>query len=146
MVGFILLIIGVVIAGIPLGIVSIVHSSKVQGGAKAVLLPLSIIGLILTLVCFFGSVSTENPNAFAFLYFGGLVLSIVTLSVAVHYQRKANNKVFDDKRKEHIQSVKQANNKIEYIDEIKELKDLLDSGAITQEEYDSKKSEILNRK
>lgn len=33
----------------------------------------------------------------------------------------------------------------DYIDEIKALKELLDCGAITQEEYDAKKKEILSR-
>lgn len=143
---FILLLVGIIIAGIPLGIVAIVHSARSKGSLKAVLLPLSIIGLILTLVCLFGSISAEMINLFALLWFGGLALSIITLSVAVHYRRKENNKIFDDKKKEHEESVKKTNNYIEYYDEIKKLKELLDSGAITQEEYDIKKSEILNRK
>ena len=31
----------------------------------------------------------------------------------------------------------------DYIEEIKRLKDLLDCGAITQEEYDTKKAKLL---
>lgn len=146
MITFILLLIGIAIAGIPIGIASIVHCARNKGKIKAVLLPLSIIGLVLTLVSLVGSISSEDITVFAFLYFDGLVLSIVTLSVAVHYRRKANNKIFDDKKKEHEESVLRTNNQIEYYDEIKKLKELLDSGAITQEEYDLKKSEILNRK
>lgn len=34
---------------------------------------------------------------------------------------------------------------INNLDEIKKLKDLLDSGAISQEEYDNKKQELLNK-
>ena len=150
MLTFILLLIGIIIAGIPVGIAAIVHSARAKGKLKAILLPLSIIGLLLTLVCFFGSVTPDDVRVYVFLYFGGLTLSIVTLSVAVHYRRKANNKIFDDKKKEHEESVRQALKKeeveIDYIIEIQKLKELLDSGAITQEEYDAKKSEILNRK
>ena len=42
------------------------------------------------------------------------------------------------------ESVKQTHN-TDYIDEIKRLKELLDCDAITQEEYDAKKKEILSR-
>ena len=143
---FISLIVGIVIAGIPVGIASIVHCARAKGKLKAILLPLSVIALILTLVCFFGSLTPDDVRVYVFLYFGGLVLSIVTLSVAVHYRRKANNKIFDDKKKEHEESVLRTNNQITYYEEIKALKDLLDNGAITQEEYDAKKTEILNRK
>lgn len=146
MLTFILLLIGIIIAGIPVGIAAIVHSARAKGKLKAILLPLSIIGLLLTLVCLFGSVTPDDVRVYVFLYFGGLTLSIVTLSVAVHYRRKANNKIFDDKKKEHEESVLRTNNQITYYEEIKALKELLDNGAITQEEYDTKKNEILNRK
>ena len=146
MLTFILLLIGIIIAGIPVGIAAIVHSARAKGKLKAILLPLSIIGLLLTLVCLFGSVTPNDVRVYVFLYFGGLTLSIVTLSVAVHYRRKANNKIFDDKKKEHEESVLRTNNQITYYEEIKALKELLDNGAITQEEYDTKKNEILNRK
>jgi len=140
------LIFGIIIAGIPLGIVSIVHSGRSKGLLKAILLPLSIIGLVLTFVCLFGSVSNENIDVFTYLWLGGLAISIVTLSVAVHYRRKENNKIFDDKRKEHEESVRRANNQLSYYDELKNLKELLDSGIITQDEYNRKKTEILERK
>lgn len=143
---FIFLIIGALIAGIPLGIVAIVHSGRSKGTVKGFLLPLSIIALLASLFAFVRLVSIGNDNIFFATYFGGLALSIVTLSIAVHYRRKANNKIFDDKAKEHHESVVHTNNQIKYFKEIKELKKLLDDGAITQEEYDKKKTEILNRK
>lgn len=146
MITFILLLIGIVIAGIPIGIAAIVNSAKVKGKVMLVTLPLSIVALLLTLICLFGSISNENIIVFTSLYLGGLVISIVTLSISVHYRRKANNKIFDDKKKEHEESVLRTNNQITYYEEIKQLKELLDSGAITQEEYDTKKNEILNRK
>ena len=146
MITAILLIIGAIIAGIPVGIAAIVNSAKVKGKVMAITLPLSIVALLLTLICLFGSISNENIIVFASLYLGGLTISIVTLSVSVHYRRKANNKIFDDKKKEHDESVLRTNNQITYYEEIKSLKELLDSGAITQEEYDNKKNEILNRK
>lgn len=146
MITFILLLIGIAIAGIPVGIASIVHCARAKGKLKAILLPLSIAGLVMTLITFGGSFSYGDITVFVALYFIGLILSIVTLSVAVHYRRKVNNKIFDDKKKEHEESVLRTNNQIAYYEEIKALKELLDNGAITQEEYDTKKNEILNRK
>ena len=145
MVGFILLLIGIFIAGIPVGIVAIVHSGRAKGKLKAILLPLSILGLLVTLAALIGNLSSDKTALFVYFYLAGMALSITTLSVAVHYRRKANNKVFDDKKKEHEESVLRTNNQIEYYDEIKKLKELFDSGAITEEEYKEKKSEILNR-
>ena len=147
MIGFILLLIGIFIAGIPVGITAIVHSSRVKGKPKAFLLPLSIIALVITIFTFgYAFVPDSSTTAKTVLYLSALAVSITTLSVAVHYKRKENNKVFDDKKREHEESVMRTNNRIEYYEEIKELKELLDKGAITQEEYDAKKTEILNRK
>lgn len=42
-----------------------------------------------------------------------------------------------------IENKKLSNNPIESLDELKKYKELLDMGAITQEEYDTKKKEIL---
>ena len=146
MLTFILLLIGVAIAGIPIGITAIVNSCRVKGKTRAILLALAIIGLLMTIVCFVGGILEDQHIIFIIFYFGGIALSIVTLSIAVHIRRKANNKIFDDKKKEHEESVLRTNNQIKYCEEIQELKTLLDDGAITQEEYDTKKTEILNRK
>ncbi|MBO5529068.1 MAG: SHOCT domain-containing protein [Bacilli bacterium] len=35
---------------------------------------------------------------------------------------------------------------LDYIDELKTLKKLLDSGALTQEEFDNQKAKVLNNK
>lgn len=50
-------------------------------------------------------------------------------------KRQHNNKASNDKG---------TNSNISSADELKKFKDLLDSGAITQEEYDKKKNELLN--
>ena len=143
---FVLLLVGIALVGMPVGIASIVHSARIKGKLKFALLPFGIAGLILTLVSLFGSISSEDIIVFGYLFLGALVLSITTCLIAVYYRRKANNKIFDDKKKEHEESVLRSTNQATYSDEIKQLKDLLDSGAITQEEYDTKKTEILNRK
>ncbi len=60
-------------------------------------------------------------------------------------------KLFNLKSYEHYQermlknSAKESNTNSS-LDEIKKLKELLDCGAITQEEFDSKKKELLNLK
>ena len=146
-----LLFLGLAFVGIPLGIVAIVNSAKTKGVALAILLPLSIIALFVNIVGIFGGLGGNiSSGTCSILFVSGLVVSIVTLSVAVHYRRKLNNKIFDDKKKEHEESVAQIlakeKSQSDYITEIKRLKELLDTGAITQEEYDLKKSEILNKK
>jgi len=62
-------------------------------------------------------------------------------------------KLFEQKSYEHYQekltknnTVTSNTNTITSLDEIKKLKELLDCGAITQEEFDAKKKELLNLK
>lgn len=139
----ILLVLGFFIAGIPLGIISIVKSSKVKGWRKAVLLPLGIISLIMYFVSF---VWMHETIVYLIITAVDLALSITVLAVSAHLVSKSTNQVYTDKTIEHQESVAQTIEKEQsYIDEIKELKSLLDSGAITQEEYDKKKNEILNK-
>ena len=147
----ILLCLGIVLASVPVGIVSIVNCSRVKGKVKAITLPISIVAFLINLYAFVAYLTYSiSGTTTAILYFLTLGAMIAALSVSVHYRRKANNKIFDDKKKEHEESVRQALKKeeveIDYIIEIQKLKELLDSGAITQEEYDAKKNKILNRK
>lgn len=141
------LIIGFFFATIPIGICAIVKSAKVKDWPKAVLLPLSILSLVL----YFVAIPFMHQTAVsALLILSSLALAISILSVSSHIYSKQTNKIYTDKTKEHQESVAKSEKKMEqeqsYIDEIKQLKQLLDSSAITQEDYDKKKSEILNRK
>lgn len=68
-------------------------------------------------------------GSFAFL------LSIVCLCVVIFTAKKQQEDLPTLKRHSHPN----------YIEEIKQLKGLLDMGAITQEEYDLKKNEILGK-
>ena len=139
----VLMIIGLFVAGIPIGIIAIVKSSKVGGWRKAVLLPLSILSLLLYFVAL---IFMHNNYVYLIISLTGLVMGIVTLSISCHFVSKQTNQIYTDKTIEHQESVAQAIEKERnYIDELKELKSLLDNGAITQEDYDKKKSEILNR-
>jgi len=140
----IFLIIGLFVAGIPIGICAIVKSSKVGGWRKGVLLPLSILSLVL----YFVALGFLDSNVtYLVITLTGLAMGISTLSVSAHFVSKQTNKIYTDKTIEHQESVAEAIKKEQsYIDELKELKGLLDSGAITQQDYDKKKDEILNRK
>ena len=85
MIGFILLLIGIFIAGIPVGITAIVHSARVKGKPKAFLLPLSIVALVVTIFTFgYAFVPDSSTTAKTVLYLSALAVSITTLSVAVH--------------------------------------------------------------
>ena len=139
----VLMIIGLFVAGIPIGIIAIVKSSKVCGWRKGVLLPLSILSLILYFVAL---IFMHQNYVYLAISLTGLAMGIVTLSISSHFVSKQTNQIYTDKTIEHQESVAQAIEKEQnYIDELKELKGLLDSGAITQEDYDKKKDEILNR-
>jgi len=141
------IILGIFVANIPVGICAIVKSAKVQGWRKSVLLPLSIFALVMYFVAF---VVIYFTVVYLVLIITGLAISIVTLCVSSHFVSKQTNKIYTEKTIEHKQSVAKNAKKIEnqqsYIDEIKALKELLDNNAITQEDYEKKKSEILNRK
>ena len=136
----IILEVGIIIAGIPIGICAVVKSAKISGWLKGLMLPLSIISLILS---HFGIVMLITSIVYFFsISIAGIIGGIVTLSVSSHFVKKQNA--------QSEENVSQSNKYYEreeaYIAEIKQLKELLDNQAITQEEYDNKKSEILNRK
>lgn len=141
------IILGIFVANIPVGICAIVKSAKVKGWRKAVLLPLSIFALVLYFIAF---VVIYFAVVFLVLIITGLAISIVTLSVSSHFVSKQTNKIYTEKTLEHKQSVAKNVEKLEnqqsYINEIRALKELLDSNAISKEDYEKKKNEILNRK
>ena len=81
------------------------------------------------------------------LCLGAIALGLIVLITTFIYIRKRRNLLHRVKQKQ--QTIQQtntqtiANNKIDYIDEIKRLKELLDCGAITEEEFTAKKKQLL---
>lgn len=144
MVGQILLLIGIILIGIPFGVISIVNCVKSKGKRRFIFLPFAIAGLVLILVSFGGAFSSFPLNTGLILYFVGFGVCLVALVIAVHFRRKYYNRIFDDKKKEHEESVKQIliNEQVK-MDRVSKLEELLKNGEITQEEFDKKKKEIL---
>ena len=81
---------------------------------------------------------------------GALVVSVIglvcNLISYLHFKRDQRRI-----RKTRVQTnvetksvIEKSSNDMSYIEEIKQLKELLDMGAITQEEYDEKKKKLLN--
>ena len=104
----ILLLVGILLIGIPFGIISIVNCLKSKGKRRFIFLPFAIAGLILILVSFGGVFSSFSIETGLILFLVGLVVCAVALTIAVYYRRKYYNKIFDDKKKEHEESVAQA--------------------------------------
>ena len=153
---------------LPAAIVSLVFSGKLKGLAKGLSIFLSVLVLALCLGTLvnglIGNALSEYVTYAGYTYFhrhpcewvcmglscGSLlaaVLAVVTTFVALGMQRKSNlsKEQFNDRlTRIENQSVKaQPDSSKDYIDEIKRLKELLDMGAITQEEFDTKKAELL---
>ena len=111
--------------GILMCIVSVFSKSKDKDGALHVVLP--IITMIVTDVCLLGMfVTVSNISVF-----NGIMLAIVVVSFI------KRSSVIVPKAKE------APNASISHADELKKYKELLDTGAITQEEYEAKKKQLL---
>ena len=81
------------------------------------------------------------------LCLGAIALGLVVMIATFICIRKRRNLLYRVKQKQ--QTLQQAtnqtitNNKTDYIDEIKRLKELLDCGALTEEEFTAKKKQLL---
>ena len=76
----------------------------------------------------------------------GVIVLIATLTSFEKKDKTAKEEPREEKREEPVKVSKTKNSgNMDYIAEIKALKELLDDGAITKEEYDKKKKEILER-
>ena len=72
-----------------------------------------------------------------------IVFIAIVVGIAIVNSKQNTCKEFVSDEKKEI--IKESNNRIvSDVDEIKRFKELLESGTITQEEYDKKKKEILN--
>lgn len=111
----------------------IVTDKKVRGKAlfsKRVELPLDMISAVSTCMCNGIGVSTSS-GVIKFLSIKNNVEVYNVISELL--EKRQDKKISIDNREEHYSIA----------DEIKKYKELLDSGAITQEEYEHKKKELL---
>lgn len=78
----------------------------------------------------------------------GAMAVIPSMCTAIHTYKKEKKCENPEEKPENSSNIVSETQEKEpnYIQEIKGLKELLDSGAITQAEYDKKKTEILDRK
>ena len=93
-----------------------------------------ILGYAVTSVCWWVALGLGCGSCLA----GGILLLITLTSLERNREGRQTSTIS-------VKNTKQASYSTSYIDEIKALKELLDSEAITKEEYDAKKKEILSR-
>ena len=101
MIWFCYLIFWVVVVGVPFSIAAIIYCAKTSGFMKATLLPVSIINFILTILCIVASFNEDLLLLTGIVFGGTLVISFVALSAAEIHRRDINNKMFDERKKEH---------------------------------------------
>jgi len=93
-----------------------------------------------------GFVGSGRKIGFGWAFFWSLLLSpLIGLIIAFASDKKSDVELraVQEKQAEAIQVIKE-NSKKSVTDQIKEAKELLDSGAITEEEFDSLKKKLLN--
>lgn len=93
-----------------------------------------------------GFVGSGRKIGFGWAFFWSLLLSpLIGLIIAFASDKKSDVELraVQEKQAEAIQVIKE-NSKKSVTDQIKEAKELLDSGAITEDEFDSLKKKLLN--
>ncbi|KKB45122.1 SHOCT domain-containing protein [Parabacteroides sp. HGS0025] len=93
-----------------------------------------------------GFVGSGRKIGFGWAFFWSLLLSpLIGLIIAFASDKKSDVELraVQEKQAEAIQVIKE-NSKKSVTDQIKEAKDLLDSGTITEEEFDNLKKKLLN--
>ena len=114
---------------VPAGILSFVLMHKTYGGRKALVLIFTIAFFVLygiAIIC----MSLDDSDAIYFMLLC-FPFPIVSMILILTRPKVSNN-------------VSNRNNKsTNYLDDLAKLKALLDNGAITKEEYDKKKNELL---
>lgn len=102
----------------------------------------------------FQTISLDNINDITFssgMAFGKLTIDTIKETFNVQLDKVSAKKISDsihiilDNLKKLTKNSNIESNSNSVADEIKKFKELLDIGAITQEEYDKKKNELLNR-
>ena len=101
MILFCYIIFWLIVVGVPFAIAAIVFSAKTYGFMKATLLPVSIVNLALTILCVVGLFQDDLVRLCGIVFIGTLIISFVTLSAAEIHRRDVNNKMYDDRKKEH---------------------------------------------
>lgn len=91
------------------------------------------------------SQTQEHDNRYVVLRYKGTSGNIIEEKFAYHYYDKVFMKLIPEKEYSHvnIQREQKPQNTEEPLMKIKQLKELLDMGAITQEEFDAKKKQFL---
>ena len=93
-----------------------------------------------------GFVGSGRKIGFGWAFFWSLLLSpLIGLIIAFASDKKSDVELraVQEKQAEAIQVIKE-NSKKSVTDQIKQGKDLLDSGTITEEEFDNLKKKLLN--
>ena len=153
---------------LPLSIISFVNSFKTRRIGKIFSILISALALSLTIAAFINAVLglslsgyyyqyyTVNNKTNYYVYFyrhpcswvalglgcGAIVCAFAAMIVVFVIKNRQNSRVSTN-HPSSPQRVSNAPRNMNYIEEIKQLKELLDCGALTQEEFDMKKKEVL---
>lgn len=125
----------VVVAAI-VGIVFVwLNRPKISGACSGVLAGIMLLSLLRNDVYgnYYGTVSVEKA---CYILWGTLAVLIVFTILSIMFTKQGP-------RQPRAVTIVEVPQQISLADEIKKYKDLLDSGAITQEEFDAKKKAIL---
>ena len=132
--GTLVILLALLLFEIPMGVINFVFLHKTYGVRKVLVLVFNILFFV-----FYGLGIIFISSDFEDLSLGfmatsfpfGIASFVLVLTRPGNFSPKQPNL---------------AKQNLAYIEELERLKKLLDCGAITKEEYDAKKSEILNRK
>ena len=155
-----------IVMSIPLNVVSFVFGLKIRNKTRPIAVIIPIVGIALIASAFIGLITSAalTPNRaydddsastlFLWISVGlstGAFVNGVAAIIVVFILRSRYLASLKQEPKIIATSIAKENkasansDSTGYIKEIKELKELLDSGAITQEEFDKKKKELLER-
>lgn len=155
-----------VVMSIPLNVVSFVFGLMIRNRTRPIAVTFPIIGIVLIASAFLSLVisamlipskSYDDSSASSLfgwialgLSIGAFLVGIVSIILVFTFRSRYLASIKEEPITVALPKMKDdkpsaSNNSTGYIEEIKQLKELLDSGAITQEEFDKKKKELLNK-
>ena len=144
---------------IPCAIATIVFNSVFHRPRKIILYLLATLTFALYIGCLVNAIVglanshyLDDPHACCWvamgLGIGSLLVGLIGLVLTLALKKKTGHYCSSERHESNsnkYNKVQHVSTGLNYIEEIKQLKELLDCGAITQEEYDKKKKEILEK-
>ena len=157
---------------LPAGIVALALTRRLTGYKKGITIGTSVLTILLSAatiingiigLLYSGEVCYEYTGGSRWYYdcyyrrsacawvafglgIGAFVVGLAALLLVIFLIRSSKNSESQAKQNQpqrQVETNQTSRGNLDYIEEIKRLKELLDCGAITQEEYDAKKTKLL---